>query len=88
MTREFKRSRKFDKMSRTIIEASVQFPVPGRERMDNRKTPVKKKIFIEDRIPFLGGRPERDRAIGHEDIIDLEIILNTNATVDAIIDEL
>ena len=31
--------------------------------------------------PFLGGRPERDTAIGKNDIIDLKITLNTTVDV-------
>lgn len=32
-------------------------------------------------IPFMGGRPERDTAIGQEDILNLIIALNTAATL-------
>jgi hypothetical protein len=53
--------------------------------MENKKTPVKKRARIEERIAFLEGRPQRECAIGHDDIIDLEIILNTNDTVEDII---
>jgi hypothetical protein len=55
--------------------------------MENRKIPLKKRICIEERIAFLEGRPERECAIGHDDIIDLEIILNTNDTVEDILTE-
>jgi hypothetical protein len=49
---------------------------------------MQKKKSIEDKIPFLKGRPQREQAINHEDIVDLEIILNTNDSIDAIIAEL
>ena len=53
--------------------------------MENKKT---KKECIEEKIPFLDGRPQRQLAINHDDIVDLEIILNTNETIDAIIEQL
>jgi hypothetical protein len=58
--------------------------------VENKKLPAKRghMLIIKDRIPFLQGRPEREHAISHEDIIDLEIILNTNDTIDAIIEDL
>jgi hypothetical protein len=53
--------------------------------MEHKKT---RKECIEEKIPFLEGRPQRQHAINHDDIIDLEIILNTNDSIDAIIEQL
>jgi hypothetical protein len=56
--------------------------------MEPKKNSCKKKEYIKNIIPFLKGRPQREQAINHEDIVDLEIILNTNDSIDAIIAEL
>ena len=53
--------------------------------MGNKKT---KKECLDEKIPFLEGRPERQYVINHDDIVDLEIILNTNETIDSIIEQL
>jgi hypothetical protein len=50
--------------------------------MENKKTHLKKRISIEERIPFLEGRPERECVISHDDIIDLAILLNTTDSVE------
>lgn len=34
-------------------------------------------------IPFLGGRPERDTVISHDEIVNLMILLNTVSTVES-----
>jgi hypothetical protein len=61
--------------------------------MENKRLHCRKKssfegFALEERIPFLSGRPQREETIGHDDIVDLEIILNTNNTVDELIIEL
>lgn len=38
-------------------------------------------IMSSDYIPFLSGRPEREKAIGENDIIDLKIALHTSGNV-------
>jgi hypothetical protein len=39
-------------------------------------------VMKKDYIPFLGGRPERETIVGKDDIMNLEITLNTCSTVD------
>ncbi|MGB7569612.1 MAG: hypothetical protein WBM07_17240 [Chitinivibrionales bacterium] len=61
--------------------------------MENKKLQYRKKNTLEifsrnEHIPFLSGRPQREETIGHDDLVDLEIILNTNNTVDELILEL
>jgi hypothetical protein len=55
--------------------------------MEDRHVIDKRSIKLEDvmkkdYIPFLGGRPERQTIIGKDDILNLEITLNTCSTVD------
>jgi hypothetical protein len=55
--------------------------------MEDRHVIDKRSIKLEDvmkkdYIPYLGGRPERPTIIGKDDILNLEITLNTCATVD------
>lgn len=45
-------------------------------------------ILKHDYIPFLSGRPERETVIGNDDLMNLEIVLNTVNTVDAVINSL
>jgi hypothetical protein len=50
--------------------------------MENRKVIDKRSIKLEhvlksDYIPFLYGRPEREKVIGNDDLLNLEILLNT-----------
>jgi hypothetical protein len=45
-------------------------------------------ILKPDYIPFLSGRPERETVIGNDDLMNLEIVLNTVNTVDAVINSL
>jgi hypothetical protein len=55
--------------------------------MEDRHVIDKRSIKLEDvmkkdYIPFLGGRPKRQTIIGKDDILNLEITLNTCSTVD------
>jgi len=45
-------------------------------------------ILKPDYIPFLSGRPERETVIGNDDLMNLEIVLNTVNTVDDVINSL
>jgi hypothetical protein len=45
-------------------------------------------ILKHDYIPFLSGRPERETVIGNDDLMNLEIVLNTVNTVDDVINSL
>ena len=42
------------------------------------------KPFL-NKIPFLGGRPARDRVIGKDDILDLTIALGTARSIEEFI---
>jgi hypothetical protein len=61
--------------------------------VDNGNIVDKRRIRLEDvlkpgYIPFLGGRPDRGTVIGVDEILDLVILLNTTATVEAFINKL
>jgi hypothetical protein len=59
--------------------------------MENRRTSHKREhvqSFLKCRIPFLEGRPQRETSIDHDDMINLEIALNTCKTVDELLKEL
>ena len=58
--------------------------------MDKKHVVDKRSIKLEDvlkadYIPFLSGRPERETVIGKEDLMNLEIVLNTTKTVEEFI---
>lgn len=60
---------------------------------DKRNVVDKKTIKLEDvmksdYIPFLSGRPEREKIIGKDDLMNVEILLNTTVTVDDLIAKL
>jgi hypothetical protein len=42
-------------------------------------------VLKSDYIPFLSGRPERETVIAKEDLMNLEIVLNTTKTVEEVI---
>ena len=39
-------------------------------------------VMAKDFIPLFSGRPERDKVIGREDLMDLDILLHTANTVE------
>jgi hypothetical protein len=58
--------------------------------MENLHITDKRKVKLEEinapgYIPFMGGRPDRERVIKNDDIIDLEILLNTTKSVDELL---
>jgi septum formation inhibitor-activating ATPase MinD len=60
------------------------------KRMEKKHVVDKRSIKLEDvlkadYIPFLSGRPERETVIGKEDLMNLEIVLNTTKTVEEFI---
>ncbi len=60
------------------------------KNLDKKKVKDKRSIKLEnvlraDYIPFLSGRPERDTVIGNEDLMNLEILLNTTNTVEELL---
>jgi hypothetical protein len=61
--------------------------------MDTKKVVDRRAIRLEkvmrpDYIPFLGGRPKRIGIINNDDILNLEIALNTTNSVDTFIKNL
>jgi hypothetical protein len=63
------------------------------EAMENKHVVDKRSIKLEDvmkkdYIPFLGGRPERQTIIGKDEIMNLEITLNTSPTVDEFLEKI
>lgn len=60
------------------------------KNMEKKHVIDKRSIKLEDvlkadYIPFLSGRPERETVIGKEDLMNLEIVLNTTKTVEEFI---
>jgi hypothetical protein len=58
--------------------------------MEKRHVVDKRSVKLEDvmksdYIPFLGGRPKREKVIGKDDVINLEIELNTYSTIDELL---
>ena len=43
------------------------------------------EVMKKDYIPFLGGRPKREKVIGLDDVVNLRINLNVAQTVDEFI---
>jgi hypothetical protein len=72
------------------MDPKIVFLFQGGPLMNNKRIPAKRGHIpiMQDKIPFLEGRPEREYVISHDDIIDLEIILHTNDSIEAIIAEL
>jgi hypothetical protein len=52
-----------------------------RHVIDKRKVKLE-EVMNKDFIPFLGGRPNRETVINMDDIVNLEILLNTTKSVD------
>ncbi|MCW8966608.1 MAG: hypothetical protein OQK82_07990 [Candidatus Pacearchaeota archaeon] len=46
------------------------------------------KITHPDYIPFLGGRPNRVTVVGHDDQINLRILLNTTTSIEEFIHDM
>lgn len=59
----------------------------------NKKIIDKRIIRLEelnkkDYIPFLGGRPKRNKIISKDEILDLRILLNTTNDVEEFLEEI
>ena len=39
-------------------------------------------VLSKDFIPLFSGRPKREQVIGRDDLMDLDILLHTSATVE------
>jgi hypothetical protein len=46
------------------------------------------EVMSKDYIPFLGGRPNREKVIAPDDIVNLRINLNVAQTIDAFINNM
>ena len=60
------------------------------KNMERKSVVDKRSIKLEDvmkpgYIPFLAGRPERETVIGKDDLMNVEILLNTKNTVEELI---
>jgi len=60
--------------------------------MENRKTPPSEEQeharSLACRIPYMEGRPNRKTAIAHDDLLNLEIALNTCESVEELLKQL
>jgi hypothetical protein len=59
--------------------------------MEKGKTPSHEKEYAQSRarpIPYMEGRPKRERAIDRDDLLNLEIALNTCGNVEELLKQL
>jgi len=68
---------------RNIMEKSKE-----KKNVIDKRSIKLEDILKHDYIPFLSGRPERETVIGNDDLMNLEIVLNTVNTVDDVINSL
>ncbi|HEX2612063.1 MAG TPA: hypothetical protein VHO02_00525 [Fibrobacteria bacterium] len=47
--------------------------------------PVHPHVATADSIPLFAGRPQRERVIGRDDLMDVDIILHTCNTVEELL---
>ena len=45
-------------------------------------------VLAKDFIPLFSGRPQRERVIGREDLMDLDILLHTSSTIEELLAKL
>lgn len=45
--------------------------------------PAKQNVLAAEAIPMFSGRPSREKVIGRDDLVDLDILLHTCDTVEA-----
>jgi hypothetical protein len=60
----------------------------GDRHVIDKRTIKLEDVMKNDYIPFLSGRPEREKIIGKDDIMNVEILLNTTKTVAELIEKL
>ena len=56
-------------------------------RLHDKRRIVLKDILSEDYIPFLEGRPKREKIIGANDVMNLKIALNTAKSMEEFLSE-
>ncbi len=52
--------------------------------VDHRRINLE-KVASKDFIPFLGGRPKREKVIRHDDVVNLSIALNTAHSIEELL---
>ena len=50
--------------------------------LEDKRAVKLQNVLSKDFIPLFSGRPKRERVIGREDLMDLDIILHTSPTVE------
>jgi hypothetical protein len=58
----------------------------GNKHVIDKRSIKLDEILKSDYIPFLGGRPERDEVISHDDVLNLSIALNTAETLEELLE--
>ncbi len=74
----------------TSVDERAEKQVKGKS-LENRKTPSEEKehaLSLARSIPYLEGRPNRETAINHDDLLNLEIALNTCESVEELLKKL
>jgi hypothetical protein len=62
---------------RTSMEKNLE-----RKRVVDKRSIKLEDILKPDYIPFLSGRPERETVINADDLMNLEIVMNTTNSVE------
>ncbi len=79
----FYKSEKKKLKARTIMEKNKE-----RKNVVDRRSIKLEHVLKSDYIPFLAGRPDRENPIGKDDMVNLEIVLNTSKTIDEFLQKL
>lgn len=69
-----------DKMQNKNREAGM-----AHKKVVDKRSVTLASVLSESYIPFLGGRPVRERVIGQEDVTNLIIALNTSGSAEEFI---
>jgi hypothetical protein len=74
------------KRKRELLESEENMEKnTGNSKVIDKRSIKLEHVLKSDYIPFLYGRPEREKVIGNDDLLNLEILLNTcNNTEDFI----
>ena len=52
------------------------------QNFEDKRAVKLENVMAKDFIPLFSGRPQRDKVIGREDLMDLDILLHTANTVE------
>jgi hypothetical protein len=58
---------------------------PNLENNSPEKARVTQAVLVGDVIPLFAGRPKREKIIGREDLMDLDILLHTCDSVEELL---